>query len=107
LRNHKNISFKRENINGGNRLVIEPVYKQETVKTEFPLMSCADAFGGELDLKNSVLNCSEETAINKDISFYISWKLFNTPEADDTEREYIKQNAADYYNNRLRTAVLS
>jgi len=107
LRNHKNISFKREEINGRKCIIVEPIYIEEATEAEIPLMAPKDAISYELELNNSVLNCSEETAINKDISFYISWKLFNNPEADETERYYIEQNTADYYNKRLRTAILN
>lgn len=51
-----------------------------------------DAFNYKLDLKDSVLNCSETEAMIKGDVFLTSWILFNNPDLKEIDRLNVKIN---------------
>ena len=61
----------------------------------------AKAFDYEQDLSNSLLNVSEEEAIQRDGDFLYSWILFNNPEQNftDNQKELIKLNPLLFLSN--------
>ena len=61
----------------------------------------AEAFDYEQDLSNSILNVSEEEAIQRDGDFLYSWILFNNPEQNftDNQKALIKLNPLLFLSN--------
>ena len=49
-----------------------------------------EAFSGDLDFTNSILNCDDEEAQNRGGKFLYSWTVFNNPEMTDIDKLYLK-----------------
>ena len=64
-------------------------------------ISLKDAFDYEQDLSNSILNVSEEEALQRGSDFLYSWIIFNTPEQNftDNQKALIKLNPLLFLNN--------
>ena len=59
-------------------------------------ITCKDAFDYPLDLTDSILNISQEDAMQKDSVFLYSWILFNYPEVTEVEKIEIYKNPINY-----------
>ena len=59
-------------------------------------ITCKDAFDYPLDLTDSVLNISQEDAMQENAQFLYSWILFNYPEVTEVEKIEIYKNPINY-----------
>ena len=94
-----NMNFKRSNkrIVMVNDISIEQMREtlQDATKPKYNIPT-KEAFNYELDLKGSVLNCSEIEAIKKGEVFLSSWILFNYQSLKDYEIYLAKSNPLDF-----------
>ena len=59
-------------------------------------ITCKDAFDYPLDLTDSILNISQEDAMQENAQFLYSWILFNYPEVTEVEKIEIYKNPINY-----------
>ena len=59
-------------------------------------ITCKDAFDYPLDLSDSILNISQEDAMQENAQFLYSWILFNYPEVTEVEKIEIYKNPINY-----------
>ena len=59
-------------------------------------ITCKDAFDYPLDLTDSILNISQEDAMQENAQFLYSWILFNYPEVTEVEKVEIYKNPINY-----------
>ena len=94
-----NMNFKRSNkrIVMLDNITLEQMREtlKDATKPKYNL-AAKEAFNYELDLKGSVLNCSEIDAIKKCNVFLSSWILFNYQSLKDYEIYLAKSNPLDF-----------
>jgi len=59
-------------------------------------LSAKEAFNYPLDLSDSILNISQEAAMQENAQFLYSWILFNYPEVSEVEKIEIYKNPINY-----------
>jgi hypothetical protein len=93
------MSFKRSNkrIVMLDNITLEQMRETlpDTTKPKYNIPT-KEAFNYELNLKGSVLNCSEIDAIKKGNVFLSSWILFNNPNLKEYEIYLAKSNPLEF-----------
>ena len=102
LSNPNEISIERIKIGKTTRLVtknnISLAQMRETLKQQKVSqgLTAKEAFNYPLDLSDSILNISQEDAMQENAQFLYSWILFNYPEVTEVEKIEIYKNPINY-----------
>ncbi len=102
INNAQEFNFSREN----KYIEVNPIHSieeiRELIKEEI-ILPTKEAFDYDLDLTDSVLNCTLESAMQQDTLFLFSWIAFHNPELTDEEREEVKYCPMLYFKDKNRT----
>ena len=102
LSNPNDISIERIKIGKTIRLVtknnISLAQMRETIEQQKVSsgLTTKEAFNYPLDLSDSILNISQEAAMQENAQFLYSWILFNYPEVSEVEKIEIYKNPINY-----------
>ena len=102
LSNPNDISIERIKIGKTTRLVtknnISLAQMRETLEQQKVSsgLTTKEAFNYPLDLSDSILNISQEAAMQENAQFLYSWILFNYPEVSEVEKIEIYKNPINY-----------